>query len=502
MNVRLKIAASIWRQLREHHLAPNKVVEALSYVFARTVLGPDSLTVLVPHNARVILFGPDCYVHQAGGNVRLRPDVLNGMLVQFAAAGEFNTLINWHAHWFADKANFSGVDNQDDISFDRYLRDQFEPMLASQPHIGPKRPIYNVSVVLAKKECDARFTDVRRKPVFKPINYVDVVGDGFERQQLSKGPTTLKKDSSDTFSRQQDFIGTEQQDVLGTMHGILVGAGGLGSIQGEALGRSGVGALTIIENDFLDRSNLNRWLGALPHQIGKLKSEILAERLRQMFPAMDIRTFNQSVFEPSVEGVFAEADFLVGAVDNDPARFFLNAASLQYMLPYFDAGVSVTVGEDTDFLSRYFAVLPGTSACVECSRFQFVDWGLIDDAFVNKTTLTMRRAAGYVVDHPEVSAPSVFALNQRASSTLTTEFLNWICGWRPAATSILESWRQGTIQRADRNNFPETPAADCPTCGYRSGAGDSEKLPRPPEYRDASSVFSSLQDHFKELKNG
>jgi hypothetical protein len=75
--------------------------------------------------------------------------------------------------------------------------------------------------------------------------------------------------------------------------------------------------------------------------------------------------------------------------------------------------------------------------------------------------------------------PSVYALNQRAVGLLVTEFLNWVCAFRPAATVVSESWRFGTIERADRANFPEQPDPACPVCGYLAGSGSSEPLPRP-----------------------
>lgn len=485
MKFRLKVAATVWKQLRDYHLSPENRLENLSYLWGRAVVTPEAVTILVPHTTRPILFDPDCFDIQAGYNVRLRTDVLNGMMVHFAGAGEFNVLINVHPHWFDKYTCFSGVDDQDDLSFDRYLRTRFEPMLAAHPEIGVARPIFNVSLVLAQKGCDARLTDVRRKPVFQQLDEIQVLGEHFLNYQV-RG--TARASVSDVHARQRDFISATQQAHLAGLEVLLVGAGGLGSIMGESLGRLGVGALTIVDDDRLDRSNLNRWQGALPEEVGQPKVELLARRLRTMFPAMKVRAFNRSIFAPDLEHLFAEVDAIIGGLDNDPARYFLNAASLQYLLPYFDGGVSVTAGSETDFLSRFYAVLPGTSGCVECGSFQVVDWEEINDAYMNATTRRMKRAAGYVMDRPDVSAPSVYALNQRSVSTLIAEFMNYFCAWRPTATSILESWRHSRFQRADRDNFPEGPARDCPTCGFRAGVGDSEILPRPSAHDGASAL--------------
>jgi hypothetical protein len=63
------------------------------------------------------------------------------------------------------------------------------------------------------------------------------------------------------------------------------------------------------------------------------------------------------------------------------------------------------------------------------------------------------------------------------------ELLNYICGWRATATMISESWREGSFQRVDRDNFPEGPDSECPVCGYYAGSGDTEPLPKPRAFR-------------------
>lgn len=477
MKFRLKIAAGVWRQLRQYHLGTGKQVEALSYLFGRAVVTADSLTILVPHTTAPILFASDCFEGQSGGNVRLRPDVLNGLLVRFAKAREYDVLIDIHDHWF-DRAStrFSGVDDRDDLAFDRYLRERFEPMLAARPEIGPARPIFHLSLVLAQGGCDARLTDVRRKPVFQRLDEIQVIGEHFLGIPIREMEGAKV---SEMHVRQRDFIPAETQARLAAMEVMLIGAGGLGSILAENFGRLGVGGLILVDDDRLEISNLNRWQGARPGDVGSPKVDVLARRLGAMFPDMRVRAVPLSVFAKDIEPLFADADLLIGALDNDPARYFLNAASLQYLLPYMDAGTSVRPGEETDFFNRFFAVLPGTTACVECGGFQLVNWEDINNAYLDATTRRMKRAAGYVVDKPEMSAPSVYALNQRAASVLMAEFMNFMCGWRPMATSILESWRQGRTQRADRSNFPESHAHDCPTCGFRAGMGNAETLPRP-----------------------
>lgn len=485
MTVSIKMSEQIWERLCRYHLAPGKRSESLSYIWAQAISTRRGVTVLIPHTAPVLLFDSDCFVRQSAGNVQLEPPVLNGMLIKFADTS-YNCLINVHDHWFADFTHFSGVDDHDDVTFDTYLRQSFEPMLLKHPHIGPARPILNLSMVLAQQGLDARMVDTRRRSPFPPVDAVTVIGTRLKRLTIGSPTVQPALTADEMFHRHRDFIPSAAQDILRNLHVTLAGCGGLGSILAEGLGRIGVGALTVIDDDRLDVTNLNRWQGATTCDIGKRKATLLASRLRRMFPHMCIRAIARSVFDPESERAMASSDVIVAGLDNDEARYYLNRVSLQYTIPYFDAGVAVTGGRDTDttdFRVRYFAVLPGETACAECTQFTLFDRDQTLAAFMDKATAVSRRAAGYVVDEPHAVTPSVYALNQRAASLLIMEMLNYICGWRATATMISESWREGSFQRADRNNFPEGPDPECPVCGFYAGSGDTEPLPKPRAFR-------------------
>lgn len=477
MKLTIRMSEPVMKRLRDYHLSDGKNTEALSYIWARAIVRKNEIIVLVPHNAPLKLFAPDCFVRQSAGNVQLQPDVLNGMLVGFATS-DYNCLINLHDHWFDDHTKFSRIDDNDDLIFDRYLRKSFEPMLAKHPHIGPARPILNLSIVLAQRGIDARLVDSRRRAPFLPATQFDVIGEHYER--LCIGRPTAEVSSDEIFCRQRDFIPAEKQALLGSMKVALAGCGGLGSILAESLARSGFGSLVLIDDDTLDISNLNRWQGGTPDQVGKPKAHLLAENLHRMFPDLNVEVCDQSLYALATEDLLAGADLLVAGLDNDEARYYLNRVSLQYGQPYFDAGTAVTGRDDTlDFSTRYFAIVPGVTACLECTQITLFDRIGTMEAFMDPATARARRNAGYVINQTQISAPSVYALNQRASSMLMTEVLNYICGWRPLSSSITESWRNGRIERLGRENFPETLDPECPVCGYYAGAGGTEVLPRP-----------------------
>ena len=84
------------------------------------------------------------------------------------------------------------------------------------------------------------------------------------------------------------LLGDEAMERLGAAHVIVFGLGGVGSWCAEALARSGVGRLTLVDEDSVSVSNRNRQLCALGSTVGRAKAEVMAERLRDIAPVADI----------------------------------------------------------------------------------------------------------------------------------------------------------------------------------------------------------------------
>jgi molybdopterin/thiamine biosynthesis adenylyltransferase len=494
MQIKLRISSPVWEHLKRYHLNPSKKAERLSYIWARAYGDKKgNTTIIIPHNAPTVFFADDCYTTQSGGNVRLSNKVLNAMLVQFAAS-DYNALINIHDHWFDNTTQFSPIDNSDDMCFDKYLRQRFERMLFDNPRIGPSRSILNISLVLAKNGCDVRLVDTRQKAIFTRLTSVDIIGNHPERVFQGNTCSSLRIPDRGIFNRQTDFISKKYQDLMYWLTVCLIGCGGLGSILSESLARIGFGSLILIDDDTLETSNLNRFQGATPAMVGKPKAQSIARRLRRMFPALKVKCVSRSLYSHQAETAIRSSDIIVAGVDNDSARYCLNRAALQYNLPYFDAATAVSLKKGiTDFLTRYFAVIPGVTACLECTQYTLINRQEAIKAFTDPATLASMRQAGYVIDNKEISAPSVYSLNLRSASLLTTELLNYICAFRPTATIISESWKEGRFQRSDRANFPETPHPECPICNYYAGAATTEPLPQPKEshLNNAAYFFST-----------
>ena len=104
-------------------------------------------------------------------------------------------------------------------------------------------------------------------------------------------------------------------------HVVIIGIGGVGSWSVEALARSGIGQLTLIDLDDVCTSNINRQLHALDGTVGKPKVEVMAERARAIFPDIDIVTQHAFVTAANLDDKLpGDADVIIDAIDNVDAK--------------------------------------------------------------------------------------------------------------------------------------------------------------------------------------
>lgn len=477
--VRLRIAAPVWDRLKGFHLAKGKQHESLSYIWARCEVVDGQHIILVPPDAPLFSFADDCLLSQAWGQVTLLPEVLNGMLVEFAKSGLYNCLVNVHDHWFAEHGEFSAVDDADDLRFDTYLRERFEPMLARRPDIGPKRPIFNLSVVIGQETSSARLVDRRQEGLpFLPADHIGVLDRHFRAEPLAVPNASEGPGPDPMLNRQAAFISSRAQAALAKWRIALIGCGGLGTVVAESLLRAGARDLILIDHDRIEASNLNRWQGGMPADVGQPKARVLARRLARMTPGARIEYLCRSLDHPNAIAAVARSDVVIGLLDNDAARWQLCHVAIHYMVAYFDAGVVINPPPMVDFQGRYFAVLPGVTACTECKpNLKLLDRDAVIQAWAHPTTVSARRAAGYALGVPEMSTPSAYSLNQRLGGLVVQELMNHVNAWRPMATVVRESWRTGSFQRCDTDNYRERPSEDCPVCSLRIGRGSALPMP-------------------------
>jgi tRNA A37 threonylcarbamoyladenosine dehydratase len=129
----------------------------------------------------------------------------------------------------------------------------------------------------------------------------------------------MVNDSELRFGGMARLYGRAGLKRLRAAHVLVVGVGGVGSWTVEALARSGVGTITMVDLDEICVSNVNRQLPALDGTIGRPKVEVLAERIRAINPACRIFARQEFFTEDSAERLLAPTDppvdFVVDAID-------------------------------------------------------------------------------------------------------------------------------------------------------------------------------------------
>ena len=130
-------------------------------------------------------------------------------------------------------------------------------------------------------------------------------------------------------SRTDLLVGKTNLDKLRNAHVLVVGLGGVGSFAAEFIGRAGVGAMTIVDGDVVDPSNRNRQLQALTSTHGLSKAELMATRLMDINPALQL-TVRKDFLSPEKAQEICDYpyDYVIDAIDSlTPKLYLINAAA-------------------------------------------------------------------------------------------------------------------------------------------------------------------------------
>jgi tRNA A37 threonylcarbamoyladenosine dehydratase len=118
--------------------------------------------------------------------------------------------------------------------------------------------------------------------------------------------------------RSELLLGAESIERLKKSHVLIVGLGGIGSFAGEFIARAGVGKMTIIDGDVFDPTNKNRQLTALDSTIGKNKAVVLAERIKDINPDIELNIVQEFVLPERVWELLKEykPDYVMDCIDS------------------------------------------------------------------------------------------------------------------------------------------------------------------------------------------
>lgn len=175
----------------------------------------------------------------------------------------------------------------------------------------------------------------------------------------------------DQYARTELLIGEDGLKRLKDSSVMVFGVGGVGSHCIEALARSGVGRLILVDNDAVSVTNINRQSIAYHSTIGQMKTKVMRERIRDIDPAITVRTYETFVLPDNLADLLDQAekntngkiDYIIDAIDTVSAKIALVEESLKRGIPLISS-----MGTGNKLHPELFEIadLADTSVCPLC----------------------------------------------------------------------------------------------------------------------------------------
>lgn len=158
-----------------------------------------------------------------------------------------------------------------------------------------------------------------------------------------------------------DDIGIDGQEKILAAHAVIIGAGGLGSPAAMYLASAGVGRITLVDDDTVDLTNLQRQIAHTTERVGQPKVSSCAQTLHSINPTIEVRTVAERVDAPALAALVANATVVLDCTDNYRTRQAINAACVAQGVPLISGAAIQFDGQITVFDRRH-----PEAACYAC----------------------------------------------------------------------------------------------------------------------------------------
>ncbi len=202
----------------------------------------------------------------------------------------------------------------------------------------------------------------------RDLGYANVasVRGGFRRWQAEGLPVArgaLDGDAAERYARHLVLpeVGVAGQQKLLRARVALIGAGGLGSPAALYLAAAGVGTLSLIDDDRVERSNLQRQVLHADARVGMAKTESARIALNALNPSVQVQLQDERVRGANVEALLRDHDVVIDGADNFPTRYLLDAACRRLKIPLVYGAVHRFTGQVSVFDARR-----ADSPCYRC----------------------------------------------------------------------------------------------------------------------------------------
>ena len=233
-------------------------------------------------------------------------------------------------------------------------------------------------------------------------------------------------DLPERYDRNIRFFGKDGQRKLQNTSVALIGVGGLGSPMAQHLALLGVGRITLVDDEELDETNRNRFIGARKDDPapGSPKVQISARLIEEINPYVEAQPIQSGLVSPEAFEAVKGVDWVFGCFDEDGPRFILNELCSAYDKPYIDLASDIL--EPCVYGGRVCIAWDGRS-CLYCLN-------LLNQndvrRYLSSETERAALAENYGVPHEvlDQSGPSVSPINGLVASFAATEFMLAVTG--------------------------------------------------------------------------
>lgn len=166
---------------------------------------------------------------------------------------------------------------------------------------------------------------------------------------------------SEKFSRTKMLVGADALSKLSRSRVIVFGVGGVGGYVCEALARAGVGSITLVDNDAVSESNINRQIIALTSTVGMSKTQVMKNRILDINPDAKVDIFNVFVLPENIDDFdLSGYDYVVDAIDTVSGKIAIIEKAYNSDIPVIS---SMGTGNKLDPTKFEIADINKTSVC-------------------------------------------------------------------------------------------------------------------------------------------
>lgn len=385
-------------------------------------------------------------------------------------------VVDIHTHPFSKNAHFSSIDDHHGAQNAKYITENFpDGSTMGMLVLGKGFDNFEARIWNSENNC------------FDPVNRLEVLGAATDI--LTNQDRTIVQ-ADDPYARHLLIPGWKQ-GLLENLKVSLGGVGGNGALIFESLLALGVGKygwVMACDPDEVEASNLPRIPYAFPKDVGKFKSEVAQDYANRKAPDLNVYCYPEGIESSEMQEKIKESNVIIGAVDNDGARKFLNSLAARYMIPYIDLGTEIIPdASGYEAVGQVHIFVPGKTGCLICS-------GAIDPSEAALDTMSdedkaQYESVGYIRGTAETPTPSVLHLNGVVSHLAISQLLRLVFNENFNGKEYLHYDRQNCsllVASAVRDD-------NCPVCGKDGylGAGDENTICSPESsYEENLPTFS------------